>query len=277
MTTSLKSLTRRLLLPGSWGHLESTLVAGAPSRIVNVASLSQRPIDFDNVMLEREYDAGRAYGQSKLAQIMFTQDLAEELAVKEAIQHGTLTEDDHLEARASNFLAALAMVRHGEADFALAWADGTIHAQEAAAIRRARRRLRAAMRCALTSATAPPGTTIPAQRKKLLAVLGHIVTDFEPGVFYPEKEVNEILARYHEDTASLRRELVGARLMDRKEGVYWRMEDGTRELVRRGHRYAAPSAGRSALPRRTVATSRRRANSGRRPTRTCTGGSKVSS
>jgi DNA mismatch repair protein MutS len=39
------------------------------------------------------------------------------------ITPGTLTEDDHLDARASNFLAALAMVRHGETDFALAWAD----------------------------------------------------------------------------------------------------------------------------------------------------------
>ncbi|MBX9885846.1 MAG: DNA mismatch repair protein MutS, partial [Novosphingobium sp.] len=39
------------------------------------------------------------------------------------ITSGTLTEDDHLDARASNFLAALAMVRHGETDFALAWAD----------------------------------------------------------------------------------------------------------------------------------------------------------
>ena len=39
------------------------------------------------------------------------------------ITAGTLTEDDHLDARASNFLAALAMVRHGESDFALAWAD----------------------------------------------------------------------------------------------------------------------------------------------------------
>ncbi len=36
---------------------------------------------------------------------------------------GTLTEDDHLDARSSNYLAALAMVRHGETDFALAWAD----------------------------------------------------------------------------------------------------------------------------------------------------------
>jgi DNA mismatch repair protein MutS len=39
------------------------------------------------------------------------------------ITAGTLTEDEHLNARASNFLAALAMVRHGETDFALAWAD----------------------------------------------------------------------------------------------------------------------------------------------------------
>ncbi|MBU1333475.1 MAG: DNA mismatch repair protein MutS [Alphaproteobacteria bacterium] len=39
------------------------------------------------------------------------------------ITAGTLTEDDHLEARASNFLASLSMVRHGETDFALAWAD----------------------------------------------------------------------------------------------------------------------------------------------------------
>jgi DNA mismatch repair protein MutS len=39
------------------------------------------------------------------------------------ITSGTLTEDDHLDARASNFLAALSMVRHGETDFALAWAD----------------------------------------------------------------------------------------------------------------------------------------------------------
>lgn len=56
------------------------LLASAPSRIINVASRSQRPIDFDDVMMERNFSGGRAYGQSKLAQIMFTFDLAEELA-----------------------------------------------------------------------------------------------------------------------------------------------------------------------------------------------------
>ena len=53
--------------------------AAAPSRIVNVASLGQHPIDFDDVMITRNYSGSRAYAQSKLAQIMFTIDLAEEL------------------------------------------------------------------------------------------------------------------------------------------------------------------------------------------------------
>jgi NAD(P)-dependent dehydrogenase (short-subunit alcohol dehydrogenase family) len=56
------------------------LKASAPSRIVNVASLGQHPIDFEDVMLTRGYTGTRAYAQSKLAQIMFTIDLAGELA-----------------------------------------------------------------------------------------------------------------------------------------------------------------------------------------------------
>jgi NAD(P)-dependent dehydrogenase (short-subunit alcohol dehydrogenase family) len=50
------------------------LRAGAPSRIVNVASLGQHPLDFDDVMLTKGYSGTRAYAQSKLAQIMFTID-----------------------------------------------------------------------------------------------------------------------------------------------------------------------------------------------------------
>jgi NAD(P)-dependent dehydrogenase (short-subunit alcohol dehydrogenase family) len=46
---------------------------------VNVASLGQHPLDFDDVMLTKGYDGTRAYAQSKLAQIMFTIDLAGEL------------------------------------------------------------------------------------------------------------------------------------------------------------------------------------------------------
>jgi len=55
------------------------LSASAPSRIVNVASLGQHPLDFDDVMLTKGYSGTRAYAQSKLAQIMFTIDLAREL------------------------------------------------------------------------------------------------------------------------------------------------------------------------------------------------------
>jgi len=55
------------------------LRASAPSRIVNVASLGQHPIDFDDVMITKNYSGSRAYAQSKLSQIMFTIDLAEEL------------------------------------------------------------------------------------------------------------------------------------------------------------------------------------------------------
>jgi NAD(P)-dependent dehydrogenase (short-subunit alcohol dehydrogenase family) len=61
-------------------HLLLPLVkAGAPARIVNVSSAGQEAIDFDDVMLTRGYSGGRAYRQSKLAQILFTIDLAEEL------------------------------------------------------------------------------------------------------------------------------------------------------------------------------------------------------
>lgn len=60
--------------------LRRTAEETGEARIVNVASVAQRAIEFDNVMLEKEYDGMRAYGQSKLALIMFTFDLAKELA-----------------------------------------------------------------------------------------------------------------------------------------------------------------------------------------------------
>ena len=61
-------------------HLEALLRRSAPARVVNVASAGQEPIDFGDVMLERGYDGVRAYRQSKLALVMFTLDLAAELA-----------------------------------------------------------------------------------------------------------------------------------------------------------------------------------------------------
>jgi NAD(P)-dependent dehydrogenase (short-subunit alcohol dehydrogenase family) len=56
------------------------LKGSAPARVVNVASAGQSPIDFEDPMLERGYDAMRAYSRSKLAQIMFTFELAERLS-----------------------------------------------------------------------------------------------------------------------------------------------------------------------------------------------------
>ena len=61
-------LLTHLLLP--------LLKNSAPSRIVNVASLGQQALDFDDVMLTKDYSGMRAYRQSKLAQILFTVDLA---------------------------------------------------------------------------------------------------------------------------------------------------------------------------------------------------------
>jgi NAD(P)-dependent dehydrogenase (short-subunit alcohol dehydrogenase family) len=63
-------LTRRLV---------PLIISSAPARIVNVSSAGQAPIDFDDVMLERAYDGVQAYCQSKLAQVMLTFDLAEEI------------------------------------------------------------------------------------------------------------------------------------------------------------------------------------------------------
>ena len=77
--------------------------------------------------------------------------------------------------------------------------------------------------------TRPDGSlkTIPAQKKKLEAILRYVAQKaFKVGKRYSEKQVNEILSGYHADTASLRRELVGAGLMKREGGggEYWREE-----------------------------------------------------
>jgi NAD(P)-dependent dehydrogenase (short-subunit alcohol dehydrogenase family) len=55
----------------------------APARIVNVASIGQHPIDFGDLMIEKGYNGGRAYGQSKLAQIMSGFELAARVSAAE--------------------------------------------------------------------------------------------------------------------------------------------------------------------------------------------------
>ncbi|HEU5316304.1 MAG TPA: DUF2087 domain-containing protein [Chloroflexota bacterium] len=66
---------------------------------------------------------------------------------------------------------------------------------------------------------------IPAPLKKKLVVLRWLAGKFEPGVRYPEREVNETIKRHHPDTAELRRGMIDHRLMARERGVYWRLPD----------------------------------------------------
>jgi len=67
----------------------------------------------------------------------------------------------------------------------------------------------------------------PAQRKKFEAILRYVLRVFEPGVHIGEKQVNQMLGRFHEDTATLRRELVDYGMLKREGGggEYWRPEE----------------------------------------------------
>ena len=65
-------------------------------------------------------------------------------------------------------------------------------------------------------------TRIPAQYSKRRVILEHLAQEFEPGQRYPERSVNTILARFHPDTAALRRYLVDDGFLDRDQGEYWR-------------------------------------------------------
>lgn len=65
-------------------------------------------------------------------------------------------------------------------------------------------------------------TEIPAARAKRRVVLERLALEFEPGVYYPEPQVNDILAGFHDDYAALRRHLVDEGLLSREKGEYWR-------------------------------------------------------
>jgi hypothetical protein len=69
--------------------------------------------------------------------------------------------------------------------------------------------------------------SIPLVRSKRLVILDHLAQEFEPGQYYTEAEVNETLAAYHPDVASLRRHLVDENFMTRDLGIYWRSGGST--------------------------------------------------
>lgn len=64
--------------------------------------------------------------------------------------------------------------------------------------------------------------TIPTKRAKRLVVLDFLAQEFELGVTYDEKQVNETLQRYHPDFPALRRYLVDEGFLTRDHNVYWR-------------------------------------------------------
>lgn len=66
--------------------------------------------------------------------------------------------------------------------------------------------------------------TIPAQEKKLLAILRYIIQSFELDKNYTEREVNEIIKKFHDDFASIRRYLIDYRFMQRENGIYKRLK-----------------------------------------------------
>jgi hypothetical protein len=64
--------------------------------------------------------------------------------------------------------------------------------------------------------------SLPSKHGKLLVVLDHVAQSFQPGHIYPEAEVDQILKRFHDDHAALRRYLVENQFMTRENNMYWR-------------------------------------------------------
>jgi len=70
----------------------------------------------------------------------------------------------------------------------------------------------------------PDGTliSIPVKPAKKIAVLQHIAFELSPDTKYPEKQLNLIIAKYHEDTAALRRYMIEYGILERDwESIYW--------------------------------------------------------
>lgn len=70
--------------------------------------------------------------------------------------------------------------------------------------------------------------SIPAQRKKKRIVLEEIAKAFQPGRTYTEKEVNLLIADFHDDFCTIRRDMISEGLMAREGQTYWLLEDGGR-------------------------------------------------
>lgn len=67
--------------------------------------------------------------------------------------------------------------------------------------------------------------SIPTQKKKERIILEELVKSFETGRTYTEREVNIILADFHDDFCTLRRDMIGEKLMGRDHQTYWRIDE----------------------------------------------------
>ena len=69
-------------------------------------------------------------------------------------------------------------------------------------------------------------THLPSSLRKRWLIYRRLIGDFAEGPRYPEAEVNAILQRYHWDSATMRREMIGWRMLAREGGIYWRLPEG---------------------------------------------------
>ncbi|QSB17110.1 DUF2087 domain-containing protein [Natronosporangium hydrolyticum] len=157
------------------------------------------------------------------------------LAVFAAVTLGATTPDQVAKTTGTPLREVMAALRRLERAGLLYQVDGALTADREAFKRAVRE----------TAATSPPAepldadpardtilqtflqqgrlTQLPAAWGKRRVVLEHIVAAFEPGVRYPEREVDATLRAWHPDYASLRRHLVDEELMAREAGTYWRI------------------------------------------------------
>ena len=63
--------------------------------------------------------------------------------------------------------------------------------------------------------------SIPAQRKKEMIILEEIAKSFEKGKKYSEREINILIADYHDDFCTIRRDMISEGILDRENGIYW--------------------------------------------------------
>ena len=65
--------------------------------------------------------------------------------------------------------------------------------------------------------------SIPVQRKKERVILEFLAEKFEFGRIYTEREVNLIIADFHDDFCTLRRDMIAEKLLDRSREGYWKV------------------------------------------------------